>query len=124
MEICSRNSSMTDPIEICTNKDSITNSAEISSRRDRMADSTEISGKDDCTMNSHARRTKLCQEGDLSAVACLNLRSVVVSILLPILSSYATTLVVLRLSAKYVIEPSLSLFAWNCSMGFAIAGLD
>src|SRR5687768_14041914 len=59
MEICSRNSSMTDPIEICMNKDNIMNPAEISSRRDRMADSAEISGKDDRMTMSHARRTKL-----------------------------------------------------------------
>ncbi|SOV06682.1 uncharacterized protein UDID_17575 [Ustilago sp. UG-2017a] len=64
MEICSRNSSMTDPIEICMNKDNITNPAEISSRRDRMADPAEISGKDDHMTMSHARRTKLFRDGD------------------------------------------------------------
>ncbi|SOV06952.1 uncharacterized protein UDID_17976 [Ustilago sp. UG-2017a] len=64
MEICSRNSSMTDPIEICTNKDNIMNPAEISSRMDHMADSMEISGKDDCMTMSHARRTKLFQDRD------------------------------------------------------------
>ncbi|SPC63377.1 uncharacterized protein UHOD_12346 [Ustilago sp. UG-2017b] len=49
---------------ICTNKDDITNSAEISSSRDRMADSAEISGKNDHMTISHARRTKLCRDGD------------------------------------------------------------
>ena len=55
---------MTDPIGICTNKDDITNSAEISSSRDRVADSAEISGKNDRMTISHARRTKLCRDGD------------------------------------------------------------
>ena len=64
IEICSRNGSMTDPTKIGTSKDSITNSTEISSRRDHIADSAEIGGKDDHTMNSHARRTKLCQDRD------------------------------------------------------------
>ena len=64
IEIGSRNSSMTDPIEICMNKDVIMDPAEISSRGGHIADSTEISDKDVHTTNSHARRTKLCQDRD------------------------------------------------------------
>ena len=64
IEICSRNGSMTDPIKICMNKDGIMNSTKISSRRDHIADSMEISSKNDHMTNSHARRTKLCQDED------------------------------------------------------------
>ena len=63
-KICSRNGSMTDLTKIGMSKDGTTNPTEISSRRDHIADSAEIGGKDDHTMNSHARRTKLCQDRD------------------------------------------------------------